>query len=478
MRVIIVIVLILLLALLGLPYWFGMETEKTYSNITKDYSKSEHLTIVDQSYERGWLNSRAETTFILKNGDNELIKLQQSDTIYHGPIPLQLLFRGKAGIVPVMAMIDSEVLLIPVKESEYSEFIKQLPPMSLMTKLSLSGSGTTDVSMAGVEAQSAEGDRTFKWSGLDGTVNFTQDFREVVSKLESAGIVVDGEDMYVSVSGIKGNSNLNYKTEGYKQPTGNADFSVEQIILKSTDEESGEEEKISIRNIDIAGSTEVEAGTMSSTHSLSFRELEVGGGKYGPGGYELAVRNIDTESWAQIQELISKNENMEQTEEAQEQFMAELMQILPGLVIKSPEIELNNLSLKTNNGSLRGHAIISVDGSNLDNPELAANPLFLITAVRASAKLSVSKPLLDNVITDYKKEELIEDHKKLGEALPPDEELQTLAAKDAEEEIDRLVEQKIITKSDDKDYVITASYEMGQVTLNDQPIDLDSLLNQ
>jgi len=477
MRVTIIIVLILILAVLGLPFWFGMETEKTYSNVTEDYSKSEHLTILDQTYERGWLNSKAETTFILKNGDNDLIKLHQNDTIYHGPIPLQLLFKGKAGIVPVMAIIDSDVLLIPVKESEYSDFIKEIPPASLVTTLSLGGSGTTDISMPGVQAQSAEGDRTFTWSGLNGVVNFTQDFRQVVSDLESAGIEVDGKDMNVSVSGIKGISNLNYKTEGYKQPTGNADFSIDRIILKSTDAQSGEEEEITIRNVDITGSTEVEAGTMNSTHSLSFGELTVGGGTYGPGGYELAVSNIDTKSWEKIQELVSKNENMEQTEEAREQFMSELMRILPGLVMKSPRIELSNLSLETDKGSLRGNALISVDGSNLDNPELAANPLFLITAVKASAELSVAKPLLDNVITDYKKEELIEDHKKLGEELPSDEELRSLAAEDAKEEIGKLIDQKIVTASGD-DYVITASYELGQVTLNGQPLDLDSLLNQ
>ncbi len=477
MRVIIVIILILLLALLGLPYWFGMETEKTYSNITEDYSKSEHLTIVDQEYRRGWFDSKAKTTFVIKNGDDDLIKLQQSDTIYHGPIPLQILLKGKTGIVPVMAVIDSEVVLIPVKESEYSVFINKLPPVSLLTKLSLGGRGTTDIFMPGVETKSKNGDRTFKWSGLNGVVNFTQDFRKVVSKLESVGIEVYGKDMNVSISGIEGNSDLNYKTERYKQPTGKAAFTINEIALQSRDSESGEGEKILIRNIDISGSTEVEAGTMNSTHSLGFGELEVAGSTYGPGGYELAVRNIDTASWAAIQKLLSKNENMEQTEEAKELFMTELMKVLPALVKKSPEVELTKLSLETDKGSLRGHALISIDGSNLDSPELAANPLFLITAVKVSAKLSISKPLLDNVVSDYKKEELVEDHKKLGEALPSDDELHILAEEDAKEEIERLFEQKIITSSDG-DYEITASYEMGQVTLNGQPMNLDSLLGQ
>ncbi len=477
MRVILAIVLIFLLALLGLPYYFGIQAEKTYHSITEDYSASEHLTILAQDYRKGWLDSKAKTVFVLKNGDDELIKLEQNDTIYHGPIPLKLIFNGQSGIKPVMAVIESRIVFTPVKESEYSEIIRKLPPANMFTTLSLDGSGTTQISMAGVDTKPGGDGEKLQWSGLSGVVNFSRDFKEVNSTITSAGLTLDGKDVKVSVSGVQGNSKLNYKTEGYKYPTGEGTFTIEEITLQTKDEETGEEENIEIKGIEIAGSSEVKTGTIDTTHSLGFQELEVGGNKYGPGIYELAIRNIDVASWAEIQALLDKSQQEEQTEESRELFMAELAKVLPGLIRKSPEIELTKLSVTTDRGSLNGHAVISINGSNLDNPELASNPLFLITAVKASAEVTVSKPLLESAFTDYKQEEISDDYKELEKKLPPEEEIRDMAEKSASEEIKRLLDQNILTSNADN-YDIKASYELGQVILNGQPLDIESFMNQ
>lgn len=477
MRVILVIVLVLLLALLGLPYWFGMQTEKTYNEITEDYSASEHLTIVGQEYQRGWLDSRAKTTFVLQNDDNELIKLEESDTIYHGPIPLGLLFEGKSGIMPVMAVLKSRVALVPVKESEYSDIINQLPPVNMITTLSLDGKGTTNISMPGMDTTPGGDGEKLQWSGLEGVVTFSQDFKEVGSTLQSAGLKLEGKDIKLSISDIQGDSKLNYKTEGYQYPTGEGVFTIKEITVLSIDEETGKEDNIAVKDIEISGSSDVSNGAMDSTHSLGFREFEVGGNKYGPGIYELSVRNIDIASWTQIQALVKESREGEQTEESNEKFMAELVKVLPSLIKKSPEIELTKLSVATDKGGLEGHAVISVDGSNLGDPELAANPLFLITAVKASARVSVSKPLLESALTDYHEEEISDGYAESKKKLPPEEEIREMAEKDTNKVIKGLIDQNILTSSGDN-YEASASYEMGQVILNGQPLDLDSLMNQ
>ena len=87
-----------------------------------------NVSIVEKSYEKGWLNSKAKTIFAIKNGGAELIKFEETDTIYHGPFPLQAVLSGRAGLTPVMAVIDSKLVPIPVGKSEFSRIIKKLPP--------------------------------------------------------------------------------------------------------------------------------------------------------------------------------------------------------------------------------------------------------------------------------------------------------------------------------------------------------------
>ena len=474
-RVILAVVLVIVLALFGLPYWFGIQTEKAYNDIINKYSETGSVSIVEKSYEKGWLNSKAKTTFVIKNGNADLIKLEESDTIFHGPFPLQAVLSGRAGLTPVMAVIDSKLVPIPVGESEYSDIIKKIPPASLLTRLSLDGGGITDITMPGIETQEGGQGEKLKWEGLTGDVRFGPEFKDVDTGLKSPGLHIAGKDSDVTITGLEAESKIKYVGPENKYPVGDINFTVGGIVVKSKDENSGEYDNFSITGIGLTGTSTESEGILDSTHSLGFKELDAGGSKYGPGGYELAIRNIDMASWVQIQELLKKNQNASQTEEERALFMSELMKIVPGLIKKSPEIELTKLSIKTSAGSLDGHLKISVDGSNMDNPELASNPLFLVTAIKANAKLSVTKPLLETVITDYKREEIAEDFRKADDEIPPDVEIAEMAKEEMGDEIKGLMDQGIITESGEN-YELNASYEMGQVTLNGQPLDMQSLI--
>ncbi len=474
-RVMLVIALVVVLALFGLPYWFGIQTEKAYNDIVSKYSETGGISIVDKSYERGWLNSKAKTAFIIKNGDAELIKLEESDTIYHGPFPVQAVLSGRAGLTPVMAVIDSKVVPVPVGESEYSEIIKKIPPASLLTRLSLDGGGITDITMPGVETGAGGDGEKLKWEGLTGDVRFGPEFKDVDTGLKSPGLHITGKESDVTITGIEADSRIKYVGPENKYPVGDIKFTVGDVVVKSKEENSGEYDNFSVTGIGLTGTSAESGGLIDSTHSLGFKELRAGGSTYGPGGYELAIRNIDMASWIQIQELLKKNQNASQSEEERAVFMTELMKIVPGLIKKSPEIELTKLSIKTNEGSLDGRLKISVDGSNMDNPELASNPLFLVTAIKADAKLAVTKRLLETVINDYKREEITEDFRKADDEIPPDEEIAGMAKEETGDEIKGLMDQGIITETDDN-YELSASYEMGQITLNGQPLDMQSLI--
>jgi len=469
MRAILIIIFILLIAILGLPWWFGMKAEHEYNNLIETVSKFENLEIVNKSYKRGWLKSLGEITFSINEGDDNPIEIIEKDTIYHGPVPIGLLSKGKLNLKPVMAVIETKVDITSDTEKEYSKIIASLPPIDFKTTLSLSGHGTTVISVPSIDRKLEDG-KTLKWSGLSGAVNFTPDLKEVSYDINSSKIEIEDDTFRLSINNINLSSNLSYPASNYTNPLGDVEVRIEEFSSEGKD--NGELNKVTLSNLQFTGSTNQNGNLLNHTHSLGFETLVVGRNSYGPGIYELELRNINKGAFEEIQKELYEDQNTQESATTKEELWARIMKVLPQLLEGSPEIELTKLSIKTGEGELLGHALISLKG----DPELAANPLLLLAAVSAELKLSVSKPLLENLLKDYKIEEITDEIKSQNEAPPSDKKLQNLGKTRAQSEIKQMLDQNILVLKNGN-YEIEASYRLGEIILNGKPLDLSSLLN-
>ncbi len=477
MRVVFIIMLVILGIFLALPYWFGMNTEKEYEKLIKSFSEAENITVVDESYKRGWLSSKAQTTFAVTGSEGEIFKIHDEDTIYHGPIPLDPLFKGQVSPLPVLAVIDSKAALIPTPDSEYEDLIRGLPPLIHTTVLSLNGGGTTEINMPGVESKLSEDDEYFTWSGLKGTIKFEPGFKDMVTSIESTGLAIKSEDLQLTLNGINVESDIRYEGDEYYLPLGTGSFNVEAISVSSRDKETGAFDDLRVKNISFEGSIEDLAGTLTSVHRLGVEEITVGELTYGPGGYKFALRNIDKSSWKNIQRILKEARDQPEQEDQEEsnEYLAELMGVLPELVRKSPELEISDLIIETGEGDLRGNLFIAIDGTGLTDPDLALNPLFLLAAITANAELSVTKTLLEDAMHGFNTEE-IQDEIKNGALAPmSDEEIDKLALERTGNDIGELTSQNILVLEGDR-YVLNAEYKPGQILLNGNPLDLGTLL--
>jgi uncharacterized protein YdgA (DUF945 family) len=469
MRAILIIIFLILIAVLGLPYWFGMKAEHEYNNLIETVYKFENLEIVNKSYKRGWLKSSAEITFSINEGDDNPIEIIEKDIIYHGPVPIGLLSKGKLNLKPVMAVIETKVDITSDTEKEYSKIIASLPPIDFKTTLSLSGHGTTIISVPSIDRKLEDG-KTLKWSGLSGAVNFTPDLKEVSYDINSSKIEIEDDTFRLSINNINLSSNLSYPASNYTNPLGDVEVRIEEFSSEGKD--NGELNKVTLSNLQFTGSTNQNGNLLNHTHSLGFETLVVGRNSYGPGIYELELRNINKDAIEEIQKELNEDQNTQESATTKEELWARIMKVLPRLLEGSPEIELTKLSIKTGEGEILGHALISLKG----DPELAANPLLLLAAVSAELKLSVSKPLLENLLKDYKIEEITDEIKSQNEAPPSDKKLQNLGKTRAQSEIKQMLDQNILVLKNGN-YKIEASYRLGEIILNGKPLDLSSLLN-
>ncbi len=472
MRAFVIIVVVILIAVIVSPYWFGKKAESEYKNLIENISVYENMEINSISYNRGWLQSSAEITYSIKDIEEGSVNITEKDTIYHGPIPLGLLTSGKAVLKPILAFIDTKAEVTTESEEDYAKLINSLPVMNFETTLSLNGSGTTEVSIPKIERNLKNG-KTLKWSGLDGFANFTPNLTNVSSVMNSDAFKIEDETFSLQLKGMNLEYNLNSPAINYKNPLGNIDIKIEKFSSEGKD--SDQLNKVTLTNTEITASTYLKNNLLNHTHSVGFKTLTVGGNDYGPGIYELQVRNIDKTAFEDMQKAIEQSENQEDSS-ASDLLYAELIKLLPVLFNSSPQIELTKLLVKTGEGEISGHAIISVDGKDLDNAELATNPIFLLAALSAKMNLSVSQTLMDNLIKDYKIEEITDDANKKGEKLPSEQELQELGRQQAQSEIKKMLDQNVLILKDGK-YEIKASYGLGQIKLNGKPLDINSLLN-
>jgi len=472
MRAFVIIVIVIVIALLVPPYWFGKKAESEYKNLAENVSSYENMEIASISYKRGWFQSSAEITYSIKDIEEGSVNITEKDTIYHGPIPLGLLTSGKAVLKPVLAVIDTKAQVKTESKEEYAEIINSLPDMNFTTTLSITGSGTTELSIPQID-HNLENGKMLKWSGLDGFTSFTPDLTSVSTVANSGAFNLEDETFRLQLTGINFESNLNYPATNYKNPLGNINIKIEQFSSEGKD--GDQLNKVTLTNTEITASTDLKDNLLNHTHSLGFETLTVGGNDYGPGIYELQIRNIDKTAFEDMQLAIEQSENSEGTTDL-DLLYPELIKLLPVLFKSSPQIELTKLLIKTGEGEISGHAIISVNGKDLDNPELATNPIFLLAALSAEMNLSVSKPLMDNLIKDYKIEEITDDMNKKGENLPSEKELQELGHQQAQSDIKNMLEQNVLILKDGK-YEIKASYGLGQIKLYGKPLDINSLLN-
>ena len=259
-------------------------------------------------------------------------------------------------------------------------------------------------------------------------------------------------------------------------PLGDFNILIKEISIISKPGSKKQFKDFTLKYINIVSSTRHNQEIMYSTNTLGFQKLRIGDDNYGPGIFELAMRNIDLKSWEKLQEVVNKNQNGVPSSEGTQEMTNELIDILPSLFKNSPEIEITKFNIQTDLGIMDGSALISIDGSKIsDNPDIAINPLFLLAAISAEVNLSASKKLLENIMTFMNKENIRDEYEDLGKQLPGDTELNTLAELRTSERLELLLIINLLVLNEDN-YELSAEYNFPSVTLNGKPVPLDGLL--
>lgn len=452
---------LLIAVAVALPFWFGVETEKTYERLVQEVSQRTGAQLQDTKYERGWLRSTATTD---ARYPGLPLQISLAHEIRHGPVAFDRLLEGQFDAVLVQARIKTRVHLVVSREAGQAGAPSTLkfPPITAETAIALNGDGDL---RAELPARKNAGDEkpAIEWSAVSATMRIDREWTKIHMDMRAPRIAVAGigaMSQPVTLSGITFRSDTHEGVAGYF--FGDSSLVIKQVKVDPAMVFDG------LRFVAVARPA---GDDVSLRFSNGIDQVSVADRRFGPGQLTVEARRLDAamlkEFERELNAIYTKNLPEEQTTLL---ILGRLLELVSGLAKKTPEIEITRLSVEIDGQEISGSGKLVLDGSKAD---LSKNPMLLLTALRGEAELTVPSAILKSMLAPVIRRDIIESAQR-GE-LDPDE----LARMDPET-MSRIVDQALplyLARNDFTRllvpaagaYKVIAVFRRGQLLVNHVP---------
>jgi uncharacterized protein YdgA (DUF945 family) len=429
------------LVLVGLPVWGGWQAQEAFGAAGERLGSATSSGFeVQTAFHRGWLRSQAETR-IVPAGSEEERALILRHTVVHGPIPLGEIFAGRLPGRPVRAIVDTSIATGPEDAG---------PSLHARTRIELDGRTRVELHSPPFESE----DGSLRWEGVRGTLDAPDlDFSRAVGVVEAPRLEIESAGTRLVVREVAASLEVRALTD--ELPLGSFSLSVGLIEL------SGLAGEFLLRDFqwEQRGDEDVINETYGVTLSASLDHLELEGEPYGPGAFELALRNLDPPALSRLRAA------MQARAEAGADPASAALPDLKGiqrLLARSPELELVLLELTGREGVLRARGRLRVDGGH---PHLELGPMFVTSALEGTGDVFVPTRLLHRVLERYARAQLA------GES-PSDPAVRVTTLR--QQWVGSLIAAGLL-ESEREGYRLRVDYREGRLLFNGQPLDPDAL---
>ena len=367
--------------LVAVPWWSGGVAVAGFHEIDAAIAQGTQGQLLSSSrVERGILRSFA-TTELRRAPDAEHATagtpILVRHTIFHGPLPLGELLHGRLPRGIARAVVETAVSLPDLDPDRVIA--------TLTTRVAWNGLTRVELDAPPYER---EGPR-IRWSGATGSlvaddVELTRvagflhmpslevavgDRRGVIEEIQ---LEFDAEPSGVSELGVGGGS-----------------MRVGRVLVQTEDDD------IELTGLEWSHRNQLDAQgeTFSSTFSADLTAFAATDAHYGPGRFELVLRNLDPKVLAELQTLA--NDDAGEPSLDADALAEKATSQLTALLARSPELEITELAFTSPEGDLVGTGRARIDG---DSPALAMGPLGAIAALSAEADVRVPTRLFHTLV--------------------------------------------------------------------------------
>jgi uncharacterized protein YdgA (DUF945 family) len=370
------------LAAVGLPYWFGMEAEKTYGAMLEQLSSSSGLQFTGKNYQRGWLSSTAET--VIRHPQIP-IELSARHRISHGPLPLDRMLEGDWRFTPVQAHIASHITLAVVGKQQ----ALNLPPLSTETTFRLNGDGAMRAEMSPIKTTGAQGG-VIDWRGMSADMTFDRAWSKIRFDALMPSLTVTTPDQGdMTLSRLSLHSDTQEGIAGYS--FGDASLNIGQIEFGNA---TG---RVGLKGFALSSMARPAGDNVSLVIRYTLDEAQVAEERFGPGKLVIEARNLDAAALVKFKnEIDGLTRGNLPPAQAGMIVAGKAMELIAVLSKKAPEVEITQLSFKTREGEISGKGKFVLDGRKRD---IAQNPMQMLTAFAGDLELAIPAAVLKRLLT-------------------------------------------------------------------------------
>jgi uncharacterized protein YdgA (DUF945 family) len=352
------------------------------------FAEDETTRVLESTFERGWLRSRAETSVEMSGGAGlafrafvtaldavdvrERVGVHMVHSIEHGPLPLVDWIRDGIAGPPVLARIRSTVEIDYEAQLELAEAIGKLPALEADTVVRLFGQATSRLSIPPQRlVAKTEGfgsdiqvQREGQFHGAHGQLAFHDRYRHVRGTLESPGFAGRGRERAVELRDVT----WLFELPGSELPVGRMEVAFASLRVSPVEGAGG----FALEDVLIEPSGRVAGGRLEADLAARARGLFVGTDASGPATLSLQLRDVDTTALRRVRRAGQTLQQGQGDPAATAVAASQLVEALPALLERAPRAELRELRIATPAGAVaaRGRASIA-------RPDLAAGSLSL-----------------------------------------------------------------------------------------------------
>lgn len=447
------IVAIGLIALLVLPYWFGMQLRGEYETyIAQANASNAGMKIEPIAYHGGWFSSDAQSQISVRGLP---FTLQINHHIIHGP-----LFFGHLGQdepMLVTAVVKSDVRVNNVdKPDDASPAMAYVNTVMRMNK--------TMASVWRFNEQVLPTSGKPMWARIEASMAD-----------QHVGVQMQLPELQISQPGAKTHISdlrldVNMKSGASGLMVGETLFSVDRMLLQ------GAEDDFDMGNWRMRVSSRERGTKLDVDFDVSLDTVSVSAGSAGPIRFAFQVNNLDAPTLLKIEQLQKSAGNAvangADEQEAMMQVMPQMMALLPVLV-SDIDLQMPHLLLMTEDGRIGGKASLKING--LD-PAALQMPMMMLSALDLEAELFVSAGLLREQIEGNTRKRLAQSV-AVGTGGPlRAEEIDEKAARETHKMLTTYTAQGYIALQDGL-YRTRIRFKDGNLSLNGNALNLAQLMS-
>lgn len=397
MRKLLVLGVVLVAFALVLPFSMGVLAKNRLTKMVNQINnQSPNVKVSIDKYNRGWLSSQADFKFAISVANNPALQQKLANNeitftvredIKHGPI----IFRD--GIQFGQGLADGHIVLdddVKAKINALFKDQKEKPTMDFHILIKLFGSTVTKLDVPAFTYVVPQKKGEIKWKGLQGKWKLSSNMKKADGHLTFSGFNVSSPRIEMEFA----NMAVKFRQHEHDSGLWIGKGSMTLPMIKVS--EMGQE-KFLLTDLSMNSHSDINGELMMAGVDTKLGKVMLNGVTYGPGEFITNLNNLDVATLVQIRDKVNAI-NQASVPAGQRRMMAmSLLPMLPKLLDKGAEIQLDKFSFKFPEGDVTANGYAKLNkatpGNNLPMP------LGLKTRLDAKFDLSVPKTLARKAMT-------------------------------------------------------------------------------